>query len=85
MASPDCRATQAPLEQEWDEALGAAHVRLERLAQGRNQRGFLNGYAVCIGNSHAGRNYEERRFPTARPSSNLEEVKPANKRKAIAS
>ena len=54
-----CRATQAPLEQEWDEALGAAHVLLIGLAQGRNQRGFLNGYAVCIGDSHAGKNCEK--------------------------
>ena len=36
----------------------------------RHERGFLNGYSVCIGSPHAGK--KERavrpRFPSARPS-----------------
>jgi hypothetical protein len=43
------------LEQKWNEASSAAHVLRVRLAQGRDERGFLNGYAVCIGSSHAGK------------------------------
>jgi len=45
----------ATLEQKWHEASCAAHILRVRLAQGRDERGFLNGYAVCIGSSHAGK------------------------------
>src|SRR5579859_3600648 len=48
------------LEQKWDQASGAAHMFLVGLAKDRDQRGFLNGYAVCIGNSHANNNCKKR-------------------------
>jgi hypothetical protein len=43
------------LVQERDEASGPAHIFLVRLAQSRDECGFLNGYAVCIGSTHAGK------------------------------
>jgi hypothetical protein len=48
------------LKQEWDQASGAAHILLVRLTQGGDQRGFLNGYPIGIGNSRARKNYEKR-------------------------
>jgi hypothetical protein len=47
------------LEQEGDEALGAAHVLPIRLAEGGDKRGFLNGDAVGVGNAHAGEDGEK--------------------------
>src|SRR5271167_3551699 len=50
---------KAHLEQEWDESSRPAHILLVRPAESCDERGFLNGYAVCIGSSHAGKKREQ--------------------------
>jgi len=48
-----------PLVQERDEASGPAHIFFVGLAQSRDERGFLNGYAVCVGSPHADKKGEK--------------------------
>jgi hypothetical protein len=50
----------APLEQEGDEAASAAHVLFVRLAEAGDERGFLNVYAIGIGNACAKENRDQR-------------------------
>jgi len=48
-----------PLVQERDEASGPAHIFFVGLAQSRDERGFLNGYSVCVGSPHADKKGEK--------------------------